>query len=73
MACKSDTHPHGVRPSLWGDDETVSIEVLEHYRAALESKLEGYEAILSKQKYMAGNVSNFSDVIRLVCTHTRNL
>ena len=48
-------------PSLWEDEGTVSLEILDHYRTALESKLEGYEAILSKQKYMAGNVSDVWD------------
>nr|VWP00239.1 N/A [Ganoderma boninense] len=51
--------------NLWGDEGVVSEEILDHYRAALEAKLEGYEAILSKQKYMAGNEFSLVDIFHL--------
>lgn len=38
-----------------GDDARA-----EEYSNTLEEKLKGYEAILSKQKYLAGNVSNLN-------------
>ncbi len=38
--------------------ETGSEEVFARHVATLEAKLDGYEAILSKQKYLAGDVCN---------------
>ena len=40
--------------------------LVEHYRKSLESRLEGYEALLSKQKYMAGDVSLPLPLIRRI-------
>ena len=34
--------------------------ILERHTTTLDAKLDGYEAILSKQKYLAGDVSGFS-------------
>ena len=36
--------------------ETGNEDVFARHVAALEAKLDGYEAILSKQKYLAGDV-----------------
>ena len=41
--------------------------IVEHYRKSLESRLEGYEALLSKQKYIAGDVSIVQTIPR--CDH----
>ena len=37
-------------------EDQINPVIVEHYRESLESRLEGYEVLLSKQKYMAGDV-----------------
>ena len=38
--------------------EEPNAELLDKYREAFEKTLEGYERILAKQKYLAGNVGH---------------
>lgn len=40
---------------------------VEYLAATLDNKLNGYEAILSKQKYIAGNVSSRLILSELLC------
>lgn len=40
-------------------DETLAAE----HQAKLEAKLDAYESILSKFKYLAGDVSNIAEII----------
>ena len=43
-------------PRFRGIPDEINPVIVEHYRAILESKLEGYERVLSRQKYIAGDV-----------------
>jgi hypothetical protein len=42
-------------PSMFG--RQIDDNVVQGFAAKLESKLEGYEVILSKQQYLSGDVS----------------
>ncbi|KAF5365652.1 hypothetical protein D9758_003163 [Tetrapyrgos nigripes] len=51
-----------VKPTRGG---TTDAERVKKYIAILESKLDGYEAILSKQKYLAGDTLTIADLFHL--------
>ena len=45
-----------------GIPDEINPTIVEHYRVILETKLEGYERILSRQQYIAGDVRQLTAV-----------
>ena len=50
------TASYYVIPRFRGIPDEINPVIVGHYRVVFESKLEGYERILSRQKYIAGDV-----------------
>ena len=49
-------------PRFRGIPDEINPTIVEHYRVILETKLEGYERILSRQQYIAGDVRQLTAV-----------
>ena len=61
------TASYYVIPRFRGIPDEINPVIVGHYRVVFESKLEGYERILSRQKYIAGDVRH----LMLVCDRVK--